>query len=152
MKKSFIALIAFGIGAFAFYSILLDIEFFKKAVSLWYMQDNKGMLMLLVGKGNSASIFSLFLVIIEVSLFPIHTILMFQIVKELHGLLFGFLYIFVGISVCTIPLFIISKQLLIVKLNPFVLFFFFTISFFTVPVPGITLIFIYICKSYLIDK
>lgn len=152
MKKNLLFFLAVGIGAVAFYSIFLDNEFLKKAVSLWFMEDNKGMQMLLVSKGSFAPIFSLFLVIIEVSFFPIHSVFMFQIVKDLYGVIIGFLYAFIGISICAFPLFTISKKLFILKFKPFVLFLFFIISCFLLPVPSITLFFIYICYSNFKDN
>lgn len=139
MKKKLIFSMIVGIGAIAFYSFLLDAAFLRKAVSLWYMEDSKGMQMLLVSKGSSAHFLCLFLVMLESLISPIHSLLMFQVVIDLYGTVVGSLYFVGGIVLIGLPIYLVSKRLLIVKFEPILLFIFFSISWFILPVPTVAL-------------
>ncbi|QOY38313.1 hypothetical protein AWH56_012715 [Anaerobacillus isosaccharinicus] len=147
MKKKLIISVIVGIGAIAFYSFLLDIAFLRKAVSSWYMEDSKGMQMLLVSKGSTAHLLSLFLVMLESFISPLHGLFMFQVVKDLYGLFVGSLYFGGGIVLIGLPFYLISKRFVIVKLGPVLLFILFSISWFLLPVPTVVLFTAYIVKS-----
>ncbi|OIJ20872.1 hypothetical protein BKP45_07835 [Anaerobacillus alkalidiazotrophicus] len=141
MKKN-IQIIMLGIGTFVSYSFLLDLDFLRKAVALWYMEDSKGMIMLLVSKGSSQSYLAFSLLYIESFFFPFHTLFMNQVVNELYGFIHGSFY-FIGMMIfCIFPFYLISRNEL--KFEPLVVFMF---SLFLLPIPIVAFTLVYIVQN-----